>query len=65
MAMTAADILDALIEARRFVKVATEAFERIEKDGPTVAICGTMETAAARRSSMDLTRALARFRAVK
>ena len=54
-------IEDAREEARRFIKYANQALNRLEHD--TMArISGSRETAACRRASMDLTRALADMR---
>jgi hypothetical protein len=46
----------AIIEAERFIRKARAAREHIDE------ICGNKERAAAKRSSMDLTRALTEFR---
>ena len=56
-------ILRCLKEGRRFLEVADAARVRLEKDKRTDTCCaGTIETAACRRASMDLTRALAELR---
>ncbi len=50
---------DAIAEAERFLKKARAALKDISEQHP---LCGTPTTAAAKRSSMDLTRALAQLR---
>lgn len=57
-----AEKIDAAAKAAgRFMMAALAAIKRIEAD-PMVEITGSKETAAARRASMDLTRALADLR---
>lgn len=51
---------DAVYEAKRFIKKAEEAIKVLVDD--EYATFGCKETAAAKRSSMDLTRALAQLR---
>jgi len=51
----------AIKEAQRFIAKASEAHNRIVDDS-MAEISGSKETAAARRASMDLTRALADMR---
>ena len=55
---------DARAEARRFVIKADEAIKRLEND-KYASIVGSPETAACRRASLDLTRALAELRKAK
>ncbi len=54
-------ITQAIDEARRFIFAANAARKRLEAD-KMVHISGSKETAACKRSSMALTRALARLR---
>ncbi len=54
-------INDAVIEARRFVKKAVAWKKRINSDDLSF-LSGTKEGGAAKRASMDLTRALAELR---
>ena len=54
-------IYEARREALRFYMVVNLAIEKIEGD-KTINITGSKETAAAKRASMDLTRALAEMR---
>ena len=54
-------LLEAMAEARRFLLRAEAAAARLRNDDLS-AITGSPETAAARRASLDLTRALARMR---
>ena len=51
----------AIKEAKRFVSVAESALGKIKEDS-LLQITGCKETGAARRASMDLTRALAELR---
>jgi len=51
----------AMDEAKRFLAIAEEAEKRLTDDA-MVTISGSKETAACRRASMDLTRALAELR---
>lgn len=51
----------AIAEARRFIKMANAAEARITEDKYAL-ISGSRETAAVKRASMDLTRALADLR---
>lgn len=53
-------IIQAIDEARRFIEAAKAAEKRLKVD--KFAALGSKETAACRRASMDLTRALARLR---
>jgi len=50
-----------IVEAGRFILKANKAIERLKAD-KYASIIGAKETAAARRASMDLTRALADLR---
>ena len=50
-----------IIEAERFISAAKLARKRL-RDDPYAPITGCKETGAARRASMDLTRALAELR---
>ena len=52
---------EAIQEAKRFLAIANEAYGRLTEND-MVAHFGSMETAACRRSSMDLTRKLAELR---
>jgi len=52
----------AVAEAKRFLVKAQAAKKRIQKEGKYAEYTPTKETAAARRASMDLTRALAELR---
>ena len=54
-------LLEAMAEARRFLDMAEEARDRLEHD-KYASISGSKEVAAAKRASLDLTRALARMR---
>jgi hypothetical protein len=58
--MTFDNILQAIEEANRFITRANAAMERLKEDA--YASYGSPETAACRRASMDLTRALAKMR---
>ena len=60
--MEVSDLNESIFEARRFIKRANAAIERIQGTGHDYNIVGYKETAAARRSSMDLSRALAKLR---
>ncbi len=51
---------EVIYEARRFIKKAVKVLRRNNKE--KYAICCSKETAACRRSSMDLTRSLAELR---
>lgn len=51
----------AIAEAHHFIRAAEAAKKRLEADN-MAHISGSKETAACRRASMDLTRALARLR---
>lgn len=51
----------AIAEAARFVVIARKAKERLKSD-KYASITGSKETGAARRASMDLTRALSELR---
>ena len=53
---------DAILEAIRFISKAKVAKLRIKEKHSLAYITGCKETAAAKRSSMDLTRALAELR---
>ncbi len=53
-------IANAILEARRFLVAANTAKNRLEAD--KMACLGCKETAACKRASMDLTRALAELR---
>ncbi|MDP2661177.1 MAG: hypothetical protein Q8R28_10665 [Dehalococcoidia bacterium] len=59
--MTTDTLRTAIAEAQRFIIAAQAASWRIKEDG-AVLIVGSKETAAAKRASMDLTRALAAMR---
>ena len=59
--LTEQKLMDAMIECRRFMKAAAKARNVLRKDR-MARINGSPETATARRSSMDLTRSLARLR---
>lgn len=59
--MDEANIVVAITEARRFIHKAQAAQQRFREDQYT-SIRGSPETAAAKRASMDLTRALAKLR---
>jgi hypothetical protein len=50
----------AIVEAKRFIIKADEAMERLRADRHIC--CGSKQTAAAKRASMDLTRALTEVR---
>ena len=56
------DIIDAIDKAERFIACAKAAVDRIDRDGSIILMTGCKETAAAKRTSMDLTRALAYMR---
>ncbi len=58
--MTRVDLIRCMAEAQRFIATAQQALERLAKEGHDSVI--SKETAAARRASMDLTRALAELR---
>ena len=51
----------AIREANRFIIAALDAIKRLEKDSPAD-ICGSRETATAKRASMDLSNALVAVR---
>ncbi|PZU95506.1 MAG: hypothetical protein DI527_00425 [Chelatococcus sp.] len=57
--MTDETLKVAIAEARRFIRLATAARQRLQEDGHGN---GSKESGACRRSSMDLTRALADVR---
>ena len=59
--MTLEALETAITEAKRFLSKAADAKRRIKKD-TYWAMMGCTETAAAKRASMDLTRALAAMR---
>jgi hypothetical protein len=59
--MNDAKLAAAISEAERFIKKARAARKRLKEDR-LVIISGSAETGAARRASMDLTRALADLR---
>lgn len=61
MGVTIGKINRALEEAERFIVKARAARERLRED-EMVEYCGSKETGAVRRASMDLTRALAALR---
>jgi len=54
-------LVEAIMEADRFMEKAKKALWELQKM-KHVHICGTKKSAAARRASMDLTRALAELR---
>ena len=54
------NLTDAVIEAERFIKKANAAIDKLKSD--SLAEYGSKETAAAKRASMDLTRALVAVR---
>jgi hypothetical protein len=56
------DLAEAIAESERFLIKAREAVSRIRETGEGPLVCGTKETGAARRASLDLTRALANLR---
>jgi len=57
-------IQEAEAEAERFLARVADLLARAQEDGDFTAIeCGSPESGALRRASMDLTRALARMRA--
>lgn len=61
--MTKISLLNAIIEAERFIRKAQEAKEAIERNNLAIHLgFGCKETAACRRASLDLTRALAQMR---
>ncbi len=60
--MTKEKLFAAMFEARRFLKKAETAMKRFNDD--KYAEFGSKETGAAKRASMDLTRALAELRKV-
>ncbi len=60
--MTSDGIADAIAEARRFLKAAEAALAELDADDSRGYWAGTKISAACRRASMDLTRALARMR---
>lgn len=55
-------IKEAEFEARRFLARVAEAREALDDVERNVSICGSKETGALRRASLDLTRALAAMR---
>lgn len=61
MAVTILELEKTIAEAQRFIKSARAAKERLKND-ELAGISGSKETAAARRSSLDLTRQLAKLR---
>lgn len=66
--MTVRKINKGITEAERFIKAANQAISRISEEYPHQSspdfapVCGLRETAACRRASLDLTRALADLR---
>lgn len=61
--MTLETLETAISEAKRFLKKADAAKRRFKTDEKWIRTgCGYLETAAAKRASMDLTRALAAMR---
>jgi hypothetical protein len=58
-------LIDAILEANRFTEKAQKALWELQKMKQQSYICGTNKSAAARRASMDLTRALAEMRSMK
>ena len=57
-------IQEAEAEAERFLSRIADLMDKAKEDGDFSAIeCGSLESGALRRASMDLTRALARMRA--
>lgn len=58
--MNRVGLTKAIAEAKRFLQVAQKALADVPEHGSY--ICGTKHTAATRRASMDLTRALAELR---
>jgi hypothetical protein len=60
--MTIDKLRKAIALAQTFQKAGAAAIERILTKSPVSLTCGSKETAAARRASMDLTRALADLR---
>ncbi len=55
------NLTDAISEAHRFIKAATAAKRRLKND-KWVGFCGSKETGAAKRASMDLSRTLTKIR---
>lgn len=55
-------LIKAMLEAKRFLEKAKEELEEIHREMPHELIVGTKRSAAVRRASMDLTRALADLR---
>ncbi len=62
MALDVYNLANAIAEAQRFIVSAENAISRIREEGEGPLICGSKETASARRASLDLTRVLADLR---
>ena len=56
-------LLISIAEAKRFIIKAELAYDRLTTDNMAY-ICGSKETASAKRASMDLTRSLAELRKI-
>ena len=60
--MNRAKLVNTMTEARRFLRLADKARMKLINTNDMAYITGSIETAAAKRSSMDLTRSLAELR---